>query len=195
MTKADFLASLRNELRDVSTEEREEAIKFYTEYFEDAGEENEQKVIDELGSPIAVANTIRTNCTGVPATRDQKNGYRSGPRQSSTSRTVLIILLVIVTFPVWVGLVGGAFGVIIGLAGAAFGLIVAGFGLVIGGIVAFFASLPILAANTPSGLIVTGVSLLLVAIGLLISGGLIFVVGKGVPAFGRAIGNLFKRRR
>lgn len=194
MTKADFLASLRNELRDVSTEEREEAIKFYTEYFEEAGEENEQNVLNELDSPLEVANKIRTTCTGVPATRDQRNGYRSAPRQSSTSRTVLIIILAIITSPVWIGIAAGAVGMLVGLAGAAVAFIASGFGLVFGGTVGFFASLPIVAANTPSGLIAAGVSLVLVAVGLLISGGLIYAISKGVPALGKAIGRLFKRR-
>mgnify|MGYP006922422652 CR=1 FL=1 len=39
-------------------EERRDAMKFYNDYFDDAGEENEQQVIAELGDPAQVAAII-----------------------------------------------------------------------------------------------------------------------------------------
>ena len=42
-------------LAELPTEEREEAVRYYDAYFEDAGPENEQVVIGELGSAERVA--------------------------------------------------------------------------------------------------------------------------------------------
>lgn len=47
-------------LADIPADEREQALHYYEDYFEDAGAENEQKVIEELGSPVDVAKQIKT---------------------------------------------------------------------------------------------------------------------------------------
>lgn len=51
MTKKEFLSQLEKELEDLSKEERISALKYYEDYFEDAGKENEKDVIKELESP------------------------------------------------------------------------------------------------------------------------------------------------
>lgn len=73
MTRAEFLAQLRAALSDFSAEEREDALNFYEEYFNEAGPANEAAVLAELGSPAKVARIIRANCPsagdGTPARR------------------------------------------------------------------------------------------------------------------------------
>jgi hypothetical protein len=49
----------------------------------------------------------------------------------STS-TALVILILILTFPVWIGLAGGLFGLVFGLLGAFIGIIGAIFGAIVG---------------------------------------------------------------
>ena len=56
--REEFLWKLRVNLRDISEEEREEAISYYTNYFEEAGPENEKKVMEELKSPEELARAI-----------------------------------------------------------------------------------------------------------------------------------------
>ncbi len=46
-------------LGELPVSERTEALKYYTDYFDDAGTENEEQVIKELGSPQEVAKSIR----------------------------------------------------------------------------------------------------------------------------------------
>lgn len=59
MNKEIFLKDLRRFLADIPEDEREQALNYYEDYFEDAGPENEQKVIEELGSPIDIAKQIK----------------------------------------------------------------------------------------------------------------------------------------
>ena len=59
MNRADFMKNLAELLADVPPTEREEAIQYYNDYFDDAGEENEQSVIASLGTPQQLAETIR----------------------------------------------------------------------------------------------------------------------------------------
>lgn len=58
MTRREYLDELNTHLMSLSSEERENAVRFYEEYFEDAGAENEQQVIEELGKPYALAKSI-----------------------------------------------------------------------------------------------------------------------------------------
>lgn len=69
MNRGAFLAELRAQLADFSEEAREDALKFYEEYLDEAGPENEAVVLAELGSPQKVARIIRANCdSGMPET-------------------------------------------------------------------------------------------------------------------------------
>lgn len=59
MNKKLFLDELHRLLSDLPPEERNQAIKYYEDYFEDAGPENEQAILEELGSPQELANQIK----------------------------------------------------------------------------------------------------------------------------------------
>lgn len=59
MNRAEFMRRLTALLQDVPPAEREEALTYYNEYFDDAGEENEAGVIAALGSPEELAKSIK----------------------------------------------------------------------------------------------------------------------------------------
>lgn len=64
MNKVGFMGQLESLLADVPAAEREEALQYYNDYFEDAGAENEQSVIESLGSPVKVAENIKAELSG-----------------------------------------------------------------------------------------------------------------------------------
>lgn len=246
MTRAEFLTALAEKLQGVTVDEREEALKYYNEYLDEAGPENEEAVIAELGTPQKVANIIIANSSAVPSaekaakpqpeltlegpdytrqkvendvqnvtqqTEDsaaaaaaalgeeippapgagysqpfapencgayQYNGEKSSSAQPVTNRTWLIILI-IVTFPIWIGLAGGLFGLVAGIFGTLFGLVVAGFALAVSGVACFFASLGLLATAMPSALLMMGISLLVVSLGAVLGAGSVWCVAHAVP--------------
>ncbi|HET9053150.1 MAG TPA: hypothetical protein VFM90_03185 [Cyclobacteriaceae bacterium] len=51
---------------------------------------------------------------------------------TNSATTVLIILLLVFTFPIWIGLAGGLFGLLMGLIGAAIGIVAGVFGAILG---------------------------------------------------------------
>lgn len=61
MNRIEFMTELAALLQDVPAEERRDAMKYYNDYFDDAGEENEQQVIAELGDPAKIAATIKAD--------------------------------------------------------------------------------------------------------------------------------------
>ena len=153
MKKDEFLAKLKSLLMDIPVDEREEALAYYRSYFEDAGEENEDKIIMELESPEKVASIIKSDCVtdvvGAEGKSKQEHhsksnsGNESGLKQARSSfdnfyqnnkglTIFLIIVAALLASPVWLPVGGSLFGVIMGAAGLLFGLIVGSWGLAIG---------------------------------------------------------------
>ena len=64
MNRLEFMTELTALLQNMPVEEREEALQYYNDYFEDAGAENEVKVIEELGSPKKVADMLLAHLEG-----------------------------------------------------------------------------------------------------------------------------------
>ena len=58
MRKYAYLARLEELLAPLSAQERQEALNYYEEYFDAAGNENEEKTAEELGDPTEVARKI-----------------------------------------------------------------------------------------------------------------------------------------
>lgn len=59
MEKYKFMGELEKNLMDISYEERREALRYYEDYFDEAGDENIESVMQELGTPQKVAKRIK----------------------------------------------------------------------------------------------------------------------------------------
>ena len=64
MSRWKFMRQLEELLSDISPNEREEALQYYNDYFNDAGRENEQEVIKALGYTEQVAGIVRDGLSG-----------------------------------------------------------------------------------------------------------------------------------
>ena len=162
MSKNEFLDQLSILLSDVSPEEKEEVLAYYREYIEDAGLENEEAILEELGTPETVAaeiksgmlnknnqdinyssNTVKHSPEAYNSTKnDQTYSYNYGnttqqPAPKKKTNVLLIILAilgVILLSPVWIGLLSGLLGIVIGLFATIFGSL---FGFALAGIACF----------------------------------------------------------
>lgn len=92
MNKAEFMKELERLLSNIPENERVEALNYYEEYFSDAGEENEQKVLEELESPEKVADNIKDGLRANMDCRDTTSGngqnsawYNGAAYQNGTS--------------------------------------------------------------------------------------------------------------
>lgn len=65
MNKIEFMRQLESLLSNISEQERQEALHYYDDYFDDAGPENEQAVLEALGNPARVAENIRRDLYGA----------------------------------------------------------------------------------------------------------------------------------
>ncbi len=61
MSRQTFMRELETLLQDIPEHDRLDAVAYYNDYFDEAGEENEERILRELGSPKKVADSIKEN--------------------------------------------------------------------------------------------------------------------------------------
>lgn len=146
MNREDFLMRLSSLLQDVSEAEREEALQYYEDYFDDAGKDKEEEIIDSLGSPAEVAKSIKKELFGIETEEEISQEDRKLTKYGSQTKReeeqkkeqkkatlptwvwVLIIISLILLSPGIIGSVGTVIAVICALAVAWLSLIF-GFGM------------------------------------------------------------------
>lgn len=197
MNRAEFMEKLRELLSDIPENEREEALNYYEDYFDDAGSENEQSVIEELGSPEKVARAIK----GEKAEEENPNlpaAEQAGKKgKMGTGAIILLVILAIFALPVLFPVVMSIFSVLFGLLVAAVGVIFAalmvGIGLVVGGAAVFGAAVVSLVASPAVSVLFVGISFVLVGIGILLTILGIWIVWKAVPPIIRWIVKIVRK--
>lgn len=172
MNKEQFLKELEDLLQDIDATEREEALNYYRDYFEDAGSEHEQEIIKELESPKKVAQTIKEGL-GVEEHHRVDDESKESYYDEKNTRilkgiiAVLIVLLILPTVGGIGGLIVGAIGLFIGIVCVGifgtFGLLCAVVALVVVAVRLFIDGL------IAGGLICLGIGLLLVSLSYLTS--------------------------
>lgn len=60
MNRLEFMNQLEQLLSDIPESEKREALQYYEDYFNDAGVESEQEVINSLDSPEKIARAIKS---------------------------------------------------------------------------------------------------------------------------------------
>lgn len=172
MNKYEYLSQLRQGLVTLPRDERDAAMSYYEEFFNDAGEENEQAVIASLGTPEALAQSIINDNRKEASTEEPgataSNGFDAPEtgRQASERKTTrwtggqiaLLIVLLVLSSPLWIGFVCGAFGLLVGLVCGVFGMSI---GIACGAVAAFVAGIIALFTSPALGLLSIGVGLVL----------------------------------
>ncbi len=78
MSRWEFMRQLEDLLLDIPPGEREEALQYYNDYFNDAGRTNEQEVIKALGTPEQVAQIVKDGISGNGESGEfTENGFSS----------------------------------------------------------------------------------------------------------------------
>lgn len=196
MRKEEYLQQLEKLLYNIPAEDREEALQFYRDYLEDAGEDAEE-VLMALGSPEELARSIRRDLYGdnaegdftrtnrelpgtyrVPYSKGGKySGYYEYDAQKeqkarkgklSTGQWIIFLIICLCAAPVIVPICGGLIAAVIGIIVAIIGVV---FGIGVAGIALVIAAIAIVIVALVK-LIATPVSALIMLGGGLLSAGL-----------------------
>ena len=203
MNKDEFLRQLEVLLSGISQEERTEALAFYRSYFEDAGEANEAKILEELESPQKVADSIIKDL-GVQAGEAGASGAQGAAQNAAYSAQEKdgmpgwAIVLLVITSPVWLVMILVILSALLGIVAALFGIaiaVVAVMGaLLICGVVIFGAGIGSAFAGNPAiGIGLMGAGLIVLAIGILAVVLVVWIFGGFLPWALRGIWKLCKK--
>lgn len=135
MNRKEFLSQLEQALQGMPAEECRRAVEYYENYFDEAGPENEQEVLQQLGAPEKVAADILRDYRDIAqrpnhshegnqkTASEQKNGrsqqrgewFRSLDNGQKLLLLVLLLVAAGVVVPVGVGVIGGIGGILFAL--------------------------------------------------------------------------------
>lgn len=167
MTRAEFLTELKQLLNGLPRDEHDSAMRYYIEYFDEAGEDGETDVLKRLGSPEKVAQQVLSE---TPAQRKEMGR----PRVNIWKIVALTLLS-----PIWIALLVTAFSLLVGIVATALGLLISlaviamvpmllcismlgsGFVCMILGLWVVFQSLPTMFLFFGAGLAVTALGMLI----------------------------------
>ena len=165
MNRNEFMRRLEILLSDISKEERDEALQYYRDYFEDAGAEHEAEVIRELESPEKVAETIKADL------KREFQDVQEPPKTSNGLKILLIVLIVLIgapiILPVGFGLVVAVLGIVIAAFSFFAGLVLGAVAIMGAGLVVIVVGIPLLVVALPAGLLSVGSGLLIFVVGLI----------------------------
>lgn len=187
MNRQEYIRRLQIELISLPKEEMANILVYYNEYFDEAGLENEQEVIKELGHPVKVANQIKADYAVRQLDSETRQGKRK--RISAVWWVVLGVLASPVAFPL--ALVCGilAFTLFVTVWAVAFALLVSAGALVAAGVMLIVVGISVIAVDFASAILVIGAGLVITGVMLLI-GTLIFMGTKViVNELAKAINN------
>ncbi len=295
MNRAEFMRRLTGLLGDVSPTEREEAIQYYNDYFDDAGIENESSVIASLGSPEELARTIKAGLSdgggtveftetgfsgytqthkdemvragetgrnrgaarqgsagqsagmgggaqtndsyyqggyyqrsgdGVYSGREDTRKYNNPYEQNSSGGSsadsrgnaagnqtggnytqpkkgmsggtlAVIVILAVLTSPIWIGVLGGLFGVAVGLlatlAAIFLAFLVIGIALIIVAVALLITGIAMIFTVPLGGVCMVGSALIVFSFGLVFVWLMVLMAGTAIPAFVRWVSSLCRR--
>ena len=220
MNREAYLKELDRYLRKLPREDYENAMEYFTEYFEEAGPQREAEVIEELGPPREAAAELLNELLTTPnlpvlyqkPEKDKEDREASGdssPKkadkkkgsffgESSVGRIILIALLAILAAPVGIPLGITAIALLFsGVAMAAavfFAVVVFGIGAVLGGGWLVVQSFALFASSLAAGVLVIGSGILGIGLGLLV---ILFAIWAGkMMIFGliRLISRMISRK-
>lgn len=185
MNAYEYLQALRAALAVLPDDEIDSAMRYYEDYFLDAGDENAAQVIEQLGPPEQVAEAILRDYTGVARRRPERfeeekaqtvDGVPLGRDGKPLTRKkginpwmlACIVLLALIFGPVAITVIGAIIVAIVGLVIGVAACVVAvpAATLIGGGALVLFSFL--LWATPASALATLGAGLVVGAVGLLL---------------------------
>ncbi len=186
MNKKVFLADLKQRLKHLPKEDREDALDYYEEYLQDMELDDTDDVIGKIGHPKDIAREIISNCTAKHIDNQKEEG---GVKNSAMM--IWLIILAVCAAPVALPIIGVVlillFALLIVVISLVFAIGIAGFAFLFAGISSCIVG--IFALGFAQKMVCTGIGLIGISIGLLFA----IVTIKSAEWSIRGIAKLFQK--
>ncbi len=191
MNRYEFIEELKVKLKRLPYDEIKNAVEYYEEYFDDAGFENENKIIEELVSPSKVASEIIADF----AIKDMQ---MSKPSVKKGLSTVWLVILAIfaspIALPIAFAIVVTVFSVVFAMLLIIFSFGIAGLALALGSIVCLIMSFSIIIREFATSIFFIGVSFLMFGAGIALFTTMVILSKKCFTWLASSLSKFVKRR-
>lgn len=192
MTRKEYMEQLKKYLKRLPKEDYDNAIEYFSEYFDEAGPENEQQVMEELGEPKEAARELLLNLLQETTTPSSEKKKRS------PGKIILLAFLVLCASPVSLALLIGALGVlfavVVVIASVIFSLGVTCIATVAGGIMIAGFGATLVFKSIAAACMMLGGGFLMAGAGILIGVLTVYICKWCATGIGRLV-NRFVRKK
>lgn len=201
------MKKLEQFLAELSPQERQEAIDYYNSYMDDAGIGINDTVPESIGTPEEVAKELKRSILNpdtdfiadekininVPDKKNMYSNFNNKKKSMSGNEIALIVIIAILTSPIWITIVMAAFSVVVGVVAVAFGLGVAFVSLIIAGVALVIAGFAVLLTETATAVGLMGAGFIVMSIGIVLSICVVNCIAVFIPWVIKSISKLAKK--
>lgn len=165
MSRTAFMLQLEKGLKPLPKEERNNALAYYREYWDDNAGRDEKEISRELGDPKFIAKQI------VNDYAENNPGYPVKQKMGTGTKVFLIVLLILaspILIPLALAMLAVAISLVIALAAAVIGIFVAAIALVIGGAASVVMGIIVAHVHLPTMFFAIGQGLCAAGVGILL---------------------------
>ena len=194
MTKNEYINRVKQHLQSLSKDERDDALQYLSEYFDEAGVENEEQVINELGAPGKYAAQIKAEAA-IRTSTNTTRSYESRP--SSNLKTGLMIaggiFALPIALPLMLALVVLLFACAVAIFALLFAAVVTAVACMITAIPLLFTSFGMFSLSVGDGLVSLGASIGMIGLSILIILVFYLFFSRFIPWFIKGMARLFQK--
>lgn len=207
MTRQEYMEQLKKYLKRLPKEDYENAIEYFSEYFDEAGPQKEQQVMKELGEPKEAARELLLNLLQESVENDQdiveekaavQPEAASGGKKRSPGKIILLAILLLCASPVSLALLVGVLAVLLAVVVTAtaviFSLGITSIAATAGGIVTVGFGATLVLKSAAAACMMIGGGFLMAGIGILAGVLTIYICKWCANGIGRLV-NRFVRKK
>jgi uncharacterized membrane protein len=157
MSRNEFISELKKKLHRLPQSEVDSTVSYYEEYFNDAGPENEQIVLSELGTPSAVASKVIGEFAVDSAEKSR--------RPVSVWFIILAIFASPIALPVAIAVSAVVIAVIVVIFAVYLAIGISGLAIFANGLISIFAGIWSMAISVSTGLFYLGFGMIGTSVG------------------------------
>lgn len=190
MNREQFLTKLSRKLKGLPPGEREDALRYYSEYLDEAGPEKEAETIAEWGNPEAVASQILADCALKRTAAE--------PSAKKGLSTAWVVFLAICASPIALPAAAVLLCVMFALVAAVAAVVLAigacAGALAAGGVLSVVTGLGAVFQSFPTALFFIGMGLLCAGAGTALFPLVVWLAKTGFHQIARLFSNVLRRR-
>lgn len=207
MTRQEYMEQLKKYLKRLPKEDYDNAIEYFSEYFDEAGPEKEQQVMKELGEPKEAARELLLNLLQESVENDQdiveekaavNKNVNVPKKKRSPGKIVLLAFLVLCASPVSLTLLLCAFAVlcavVVTVASVIFSIGIASIAMIAGGIVTVGFGATLVLKSVAAACMMIGGGFLMAGIGILAGVLTIYICKWCANGIGRLVNGFVRKK-